>query len=195
MRRLARRLFTFCSAVSLLLCVAVCVLWARSHWVSDQFRWVERGNDEAFTTYDRSVLLGRGLLIYGEWVFPSGDPLYAVRWERKLKATGMAPYVRSGPYSSFWDRRGTLGFMAERRHHGALWAAVPFWFLALCFAVPALPAVLTITRRVGCARRHRTGACRMCGYDLRATPGRCPECGTAAAAAAAKEASPAARLP
>ena len=31
MRRLARRLFTLCSAVSLLLCVAVCVLWVRSY--------------------------------------------------------------------------------------------------------------------------------------------------------------------
>jgi hypothetical protein len=30
MRRLARHLFTVCSAVSLLLCVAVCALWVRS---------------------------------------------------------------------------------------------------------------------------------------------------------------------
>src|SRR5687768_902948 len=34
MRRLAQRLFTLCSAASLLLCVGVCVLWVRSlHWV------------------------------------------------------------------------------------------------------------------------------------------------------------------
>src|SRR4051794_21240423 len=33
-----RKLFTFFSALTLLLCVAVCVLWVRSYW-RDENRW------------------------------------------------------------------------------------------------------------------------------------------------------------
>jgi hypothetical protein len=54
--------------------------------------------------------------------------------------------------------------------------AFPFWLLALAAAI--IPAVQWV-RSWRRARRIHAGACMTCGYDLRATPVRCPECGTA----------------
>jgi hypothetical protein len=53
---------------------------------------------------------------------------------------------------------------------------VPFWFLVIVFSV--LPAMAAMRMTRARARRGRQ-LCVHCGYDLRATPERCPECGTA----------------
>jgi hypothetical protein len=41
------------------------------------------------------------------------------------------------------------------------------------------PSILCL-RRIGQLRRRKRGLCVCCGYDLRATADRCPECGTTA---------------
>jgi hypothetical protein len=54
---------------------------------------------------------------------------------------------------------------------------VPYWMLAI--ATAALPVQRLFAWRVArrARRRKRLGLCPVCGYDLRASSGRCPECG------------------
>jgi Skp family chaperone for outer membrane proteins len=136
---------------------------------------------------------------------PDGPPLgwkyEARRRERtpnpRQRTAGRAtplPARRIGDYVSwFWYRRG---FTYQRRSGPArpppfgtpntwesdLWAGVPHWFLLALWAVPLL---LVLRRRSRAARRAGLRLCPACGYDVRATPGRCPECGTAAGGAGA----------
>jgi hypothetical protein len=57
--------------------------------------------------------------------------------------------------------------------------AIPHW---KALAGTALLPLLTLGRFIGRTsldrRRNRLGLCPSCGYDLRATPNHCPECGT-----------------
>ena len=70
-------------------------------------------------------------------------------------------YVGPGKSASFVKLR--LGLLA-----------VPYWLLALvAAAVPVAGLVGAVRRRA----RRVWGRCVACGYDLRATSGRCPECG------------------
>ena len=49
------------------------------------------------------------------------------------------------------------------------------WFFLLAVLTPG--AVVWVKYFVRRHRRRRRGHCQFCGYDLRATPDRCPECG------------------
>jgi hypothetical protein len=50
---------------------------------------------------------------------------------------------------------------------------LPLWLLAALFSLPRTLPMLKRRLR----RRIPAGCCKRCGYDLRATPDRCPECG------------------
>jgi hypothetical protein len=71
-----------------------------------------------------------------------------------------------------------LGFARIRGNFGMLGnfdiLAIPFWAIVLVTAiVPAMWWTSVWRRRT----RRAAGRCAGCGYDLRATPDHCPECG------------------
>jgi hypothetical protein len=60
-------------------------------------------------------------------------------------------------------------------------ASAPWWAITATLALLPLVGLVAFVRRVLRGRQRQSrGLCRVCGYDLRASGGRCPECGSAA---------------
>ena len=87
---------------------------------------------------------------------------------------------------------GTLGFVSWRLTAGETdldtylllsRAASTCAVLFVAFVVVAVASVGIAMRHARHQDRRIAGLCPSCGYDLRASPERCPECGTATATA------------
>jgi hypothetical protein len=180
MRRLARHLFTLCSALSLVLCIAVCVLWVRSYHMTEQVNWRNAGGWRAVRSASGNLEVA---LLLADWTdYP--NEFRKPRYERDVARPPFNYLMVMGgnwdDVNSDWEWRGFGWHQKRNTRRGTLHATafVPFWSIA---AVTALPPLGWVTLRFRSrARRRRLkaqGLCPSCGYDLRATPERCPECG------------------
>jgi len=168
-----RHLLNAIAALSLLLlCLATVSLWVRSYWVSDWISWSSDGP----TNFN--IITGRGKFVLTKVTQTDGSSWQGRGWQR----SGQAPYDPIDAWQVWsterltifnvitWGRRASSDGSTQ-----SLTVMLPYWLVAiLTFAFPCVQ----IIRRFPRDRRIRAGLCPICGYDLRATPGRCPECGT-----------------
>jgi hypothetical protein len=180
-----RRLFTFCSAVSLLLCVAVLATWVASNWYAFALQR-NCSTREAYT--DRRELAVRGgrvvLVCVTDWRHPDDPEPITCEWQfdTNMATASDSDWHYSGSLAHERDRdfhfytmmggevlNHSVAFGNGREHR---LIAVP---LSIVSTVTAILPVAFVYRRFRC--RRRAGLCPSCGYDLRATPERCPECG------------------
>src|SRR5687768_510293 len=152
------------------------VMWVRSHRVSDSvgYGWRFTGSDGAYRIRFASARSADGALHFGAgYMLPVFLRSATLRegWFVEQRAQSDA-VVRSQPV---WSGAGFEYHRIELT--GALVIrslGVPYWFLCAC---AAMTLFVSWRRRRGARRRPRT--CARCGYDLRGSRERCPECGTA----------------
>jgi hypothetical protein len=193
-----RRLLNLLTALSLLLCLAVMTAWVRSGsrvlsansfqpW-SDGTAWVDR---------DTTLAISRGALYlqrarHDRWrvggvpppEHPPAGPSAWSYWDRRQPDQQFESRVWDSQFAGFGIR--------EERYRASRWGwsppqirasllttvRIPLWSVVVVACMPLMVRAVRVTRRALVRRRrHAAGLCPSCAYDLRATPGRCPECG------------------
>lgn len=157
LRRMGRRLFNLAAALSLALFLFVCFLWFQSY----QHGWG------------------------ATWQRP--DNGIASRWvtfrSRRGEVEIMFCHMRYGPLRRRPTISQTIGWYGlswmryEENYDGH--EKLHFYDSNLACVFGVLPIVWLVTFVRSRRSKRTSGLCSQCGYDLRATVSRCPECGTA----------------
>lgn len=162
----------FLTVAALLLLVVTAVTWARSYLPEYSTLRPHRG-----TLY---------LIFFGQYEAVRIDPVnHPSRFEHpptQVDTAQILTSARNPPSNGVGTETAALGFEFVATGRPLRWnyfvVGVPFW--ALCLPPAALAAWGGLAWRRQ-RRREFTGRCLNCGYDLRGSPGNCPECGAAAA--------------
>jgi len=196
MSAVKRRCINVLTAMSLLLCVAVCVVWVWSY----RRQWQLTRAPAGATLMQFTSRPGRLVIsIVDDWpddrtsfatTSPSSfaGPVFAAATGTRKRFLGIA--LRTGDVSVAMHNGRTvvhqelgklpLGPLRTWPTRRSVELAIPFPFLLLLTACyPTAGLVSRYVRNQRARRRMQACRCLACGYDLRATPDRCPECGTA----------------
>ena len=182
-----RRFFTFAAGASAVLCVGIVVVWVRSYWVGDVVR-VPYSFKRSY--YDSQL---RSWYVWVYYIASSRGRLQFTQLEQRPELGSRVTWFQPADEARLRRAHGRplnrdpadwqVALDEERRWLGFAWqqnsasrgdcaVVVPHW--SVCLATAGLPLFAVFSRGRQRAGR-RTGRCPACGYDLRATPDRCPE--------------------
>jgi hypothetical protein len=157
MQRLRGILLASMTSIALLLAFVALASGVASFFRADKFEYVSS-----------SGRLGMAISRNGRL-----DLLYHAAWPGEPGFTHIpsSTRVRGGTD----EGRRLLGIGGGRLPSGAVFINLPYWLLTILFALPAALGIRSALRR----RHAMRGLCPACGYDMRANPARCSECGHA----------------
>jgi hypothetical protein len=166
--------------LAICLWVLVCGLWTFSHFSRIDFSFPVHSGDTR-----RTIFANHGLiLLFATENYPLNQGCTVIFGHINPQSFDQN-YWQSSTLG-FYRRTTQIPYVPQMDAHGGLPAyipsaimsrhavAVPYWSLGTVATVLLLAAIWRWRRS---ARRHHQGLCPACGYDLRASQDRCPECG------------------
>jgi hypothetical protein len=167
-------------SIAILLCavtsVALTLLWVRSHFVADTLNYHYPSTTRNFSWHVNSA---SGLFIFG-FVRQRYDPPLSRQPDGRIWAWfryAPSPFSRASlPGATYLQDIG-YDFGLDFASSG------PQLYVRTRYGLPVFltgPPLAIHVIRASRAKRRPPHLCPNCGYDLRASTGRCPECGLAA---------------
>lgn len=181
-----RRLFAVAAVISLALCVASVLIWLRSYW------------------HDSTWNLGPHALRHGPRVYSICSNAGSIQLRITKDVAPLAPdYVIAAdigpsppfqviqpppapppkvfsftwePYAHHLSAPGIVYDMNPGWDYTSL--IVSWWLIAALSAVIPLAWTARFVHSRQASQRAKDNLCHSCGYDLRVSKNRCPECGT-----------------
>jgi len=176
--RAERSALALCAAVGLVLSSLLSVAWVRSYYGLNRLRptlittfVVEEMGCSISTQYGRLSIYTKPICILED---PWGHQRTAIRTVFAFWGLDVSRLVSrwgestpTGGFRSAYDDE-TIGLVIR----------IPYWMLLVSCLIPAMWWSIRKTRTIRRVRQAAArGCCARCGYDLRASTGRCPECG------------------